>query len=512
MATVCRSLSASSRRVSVSCHTLLVVSKSKGRKPKKKPVRPVARTVPSIPFSVPGQYAVGRLRGSDKALGALLFSGQAAPDLMVELLLPLLWLYHADGNPANMCVDSALTLHYAYEQLGIIAQPRAVDLVVADERTSKKVYYGRPDPQWQGSTFLGHCVLWLPRSRRFIDATVEQYPEIRRYRLGPICGRIAVAEGRLEHQAALDRGELPAGTHLGVQRKELTLMYTAVDQRFDDVVTTAPVVQHNVEKHRRTGINLASHAISMLRLPEVSERIRRAPYPRLHALLDVIGTADITADEDGDFRIALPNPDGVELSLRLDEIALPAYALVPDAPELLFAAIPYTTTDPQELQAALEDTTTEARAVLVADQAMGGGPLPVLLFEPLRAVAIRTVDGRTREMQTEGIIKAGFARFLPDVDQPPPLLTGWSVRLTGHSVELWDQGGLWARATLPLEETWRAAAAAHGTVRVIYGAQTGVRTPAGFDAAAYDAVRRGEDLSTSRRQGIVAVAYIPWTP
>ncbi len=183
--------------------------KSRGRrKPTKK--HPPAQRVPA-PSSLRataghGRYDVGKVRSSQGQLATPLLSERAAPDLMVELLPPMLWLEHAVGHPRNLCVSSCITLHFAYAALGITAHPRAVDLVVSNQRTDQRTMYGRPNPSWSGDTFKGHCVLWLPGSGRFIDPTVEQYPEIRRYRLGPICGRIARSMATPDQHARLAAG------------------------------------------------------------------------------------------------------------------------------------------------------------------------------------------------------------------------------------------------------------------------------------------------------------------
>jgi hypothetical protein len=488
------------------------VPKSKGRKPKKKQqARPSRRAeLAAWPPPGPGQYAPGRLEGSEDAVKGLLVSDCVAPHLMVELLPPLLWLTHMQGQEANHCVDGCMILHYAYEQLGIVAQPRAVDLVVSDQRTGKKTFYGRPDPFWEGTTFVGHCVLWLPRSGRIVDPTVEQYPQVRRYRLGPICGRLALASGSAADQAALDRGELPPGSHLGVQRKDLVLLYTTVDHRFNDIVVNAPMVRETAEQYRRAGLNLASQALTLWRLPEVIDRVRQAPYPRLHALLDAIGTAPVTG-ADGDFWFTLPGPAGAEVAVRVDDIALPAEALPPPTTPITDSRVPRMLTDPHELRAVLDDVATEARAVVVPDEAMGGGVLPVLVFEPLRAVGIRDSAGHTAEAQAEMIITNGFARFVPEMSQPVPHLPEWSLQRTTDGVELWDQGGIWARAPLQLAEDWLTAAAAHGVVQVIYGVHTGVRIPDGLSHANYTTEQRAEELLASRRSGIVATARIPWS-
>ncbi len=311
--------------------------KSKGRKPKKQ-TRSTSRRGAPIPTSAGSmQYQVGRLRGSDDAIGGLLLSGRAAPDLMIELLPPLLWLSHMHGKPANHCVDGSMILYFAYAQLGILAQPRAVDLVVSNRQTDKSVYYGRPDPFWDGTTFHGHCVLWLPRSGRLIDATVEQYPEVSRHRLGPICGRLAASYGSPEQQAAISQGELPPGSHIAVERQDLLLLYTATDHQFDQVVTSSDTVRDAAERYRRAGINLASHALTFLRLPEVVDNIRQANYRRVNALLNVLGApVDAVVDERGDYRFTMDGGNDAGQALRLDELPIespPAH--VPTAREKL---------------------------------------------------------------------------------------------------------------------------------------------------------------------------------
>jgi hypothetical protein len=495
------------------------VPKSKGRKPKKRanngrvvmrPVVPLARDAWAPPAR--GRYEPGRLNSmTEDHLTSLLFSGKAAPDLMVELLPSVLWVYHMTGQRANMCVSGSMILHYAYAQLGIVAEPRAVDLVVSDERTGKRIMYGRPDPYWDGETFFGHCVLWLPGSRRFVDATVEQYPEIRRYKLGPIVGRTAAVGGGPAAQAAIDRGELPPGTHIGVQRNDMLLLYTAVHEDFRDVVTTAPVVRDNIELARRAGINLASHALALWRLPEVVDRIRQAPCPRLHTLLDAIGNAEASVDENGDFRFALASADGHVTNQRLDDIAVPDTAYMSGSLQPLDSSVGRlaTSLNSPGVQEILDSVNTQARAVLTFDSAMGSASLPVVLFEPLQAVGISTRAGPSREAQAEAIIQAGFTRFLLDLASGPAHLADWSVRRTATGLELWDAGGIWARAEFEVDDAWLAEAAAHGSVLVIYGVRVGVHAPHGRDT--YTESDRQTELQNSRRAGIVAAATIPWT-
>ncbi|MGH4020710.1 MAG: hypothetical protein ACRDT0_16085 [Pseudonocardiaceae bacterium] len=387
--------------------------KSKGRKPKRTPRRS-DRPARTGTGAGSGSYTVGLLKMTDERIASLLLSGRADPDLMVELLLPLLWLYHMSGQPGNACVDGSITLQRAYEQFGISAEPRPVDLVVRD-RSQRLILYGQPEPYWEQDGFRGHCIVWLPGSRRFIDATVEQYPEVRRYRLGPICGRTTgMVQGDEASRAALDRGELVAGSHVAVQRGELTLLYTAVDAAYRDVVTEHPLVRDAAAQYHRAGVNLASHALALLRQPEVIDWIRQAPYPRLHALLDAVGTAEAHVDDDQNYRFLVAGDDGQHQDLLLDEIPLPPMAATPAHPLVLPAA----RADSATVQDTLESVDTQARAEVAEDPTAGDGGLPVVLFEPTTTVGLTLPDGRTTEAQAEAIIRAGFTRFLPDLDRP----------------------------------------------------------------------------------------------
>lgn len=270
-------------------------------------------TTPSPP---PGDYMPGRLRASEKALGNLLAS--ATPESLVPMLVPFLWLHHVDGLPGNMCIDAAFVLRYAYEQFGLQAELMPVNLVIENAVTGKTVRHGEPNPGWEGGQFTGHCVLRLPGSARFVDVTAEQYLQIARLRLGPIIGRVAYSTQPVD----LAR-PIPSGTVFAVRRENLNLIYTVAP----------PSVAHDIENHvlaidakrsyRRAGINLASHALMALRHPDVFERARQSPYPRLHAFLDAV-TGESHVDDAGDWRYLIPDDSGELKALRLDEIPLPA--------------------------------------------------------------------------------------------------------------------------------------------------------------------------------------------
>jgi hypothetical protein len=230
----------------------------------------------------PARYDVGRVRSPDHILVGLLLNDDVAPDLLVDLLPAALWMYENDGTAGNRCIDAAATLHYTYGFLGITAEPRPVDLVVSNQRTGQNIQYGRPDPRWSDSVFEGHCVIHLPDSKRFIDPTVEQYPEVRRFRIGPICGRTVAAQVSTPDQLrAIEHGELPPGTHMGVQREHLLLLYTVADAAYDQIIMASDSVRSHEAELRRSGMNLAAKSIDLLRNPNTAQRARRAPRPAI---------------------------------------------------------------------------------------------------------------------------------------------------------------------------------------------------------------------------------------
>jgi hypothetical protein len=107
------------------------------------------------------------------------------------------------------------------------------------------------------------------------------------------------------------------------QRKNLLLTYTTPPAACSSVLTGAPWDEHVLPGYQRAGVNLAAHTMIALRIPEVIERTRQAPYPRLCALLDLLAQAP--EDDSGeDWIFHLPGSDGVVRPFRLDEVPLPA--------------------------------------------------------------------------------------------------------------------------------------------------------------------------------------------
>jgi GNAT superfamily N-acetyltransferase len=251
----------------------------------------------------------GTLQLHDALLPYLLET--ASGDLLAVQLLPLLWIKMAEGQRANACLDACTTLRHAYQQYGITAEIVPTGLVVHDT-DGQATQYATDRPRWTTDTeFVGHAVLLLPELDKLVDPTIEQLPPVRELGLGPVIGHLP-AEGR----HALRHG----GGSAGVSREGLLIEYVPVHPDHRDVVTDAPTMLTNAARHRQAGINLAALTLDLLRAEGVVERVRQAPFPVLHALLDAVGDAPIEPDGAGDVRITLPDGAGGTVGLRLDEL------------------------------------------------------------------------------------------------------------------------------------------------------------------------------------------------
>ncbi|MFD3458856.1 hypothetical protein ACFWVM_04030 [Nocardia fluminea] len=105
---------------------------------------------------------------------------------------------------------------------------------------------------------------------------------------------------------------------MAVPREELLLSYTVVDGDSDAIAAGAhALAPGGAEKIRRAGINLVSAALDWWRKPGIVDRVRNAPYPQMHALLDMIGEAPVhyTSDSDWFFETTTGT------HARLDELA-----------------------------------------------------------------------------------------------------------------------------------------------------------------------------------------------
>lgn len=297
--------------------------KSRGRKPKK--TAPSRRASGDPGRLVVSRLAAARYQDATKLLGNLLASDRIPGEALIPMLLPALWVLKSTerGDRANACVDACMTLHYGYGQLGIRADLQFVDLVVQDS-AGHTMMHGTPQPSWDGTELDGHCVLWLPGSRRFVDPTVAQYPAVARLALGPVVGRVEAVTGPEGAITAITQGQgVPPGTHFGVPRKDAMLLYTVAEEDAARVAHSSPLFAQYASEHQRTGTNLAAYALEALRTPPAIQRARAAPYPRVVAMLDAIGDSPSRTDSRGNWFFDLPSVDGGTQSLSLEQIPVP---------------------------------------------------------------------------------------------------------------------------------------------------------------------------------------------
>ena len=151
---------------------------------------------------------------------------------------------------------------------------------------------------------------------------------------------------------------------------------------------------------------------------------------------------------------------------------------------------------------------------LTVDDSGTAEPLPVVLFEPARALMMQnTQTGLVQEARVEGVIAAGFHR-VPGHSvpvwafKPAP---GWEVRRVPDGLVLRDgTGDVWARSQLTLDPAWVSAATSSRQVGVFYGPQLGVRVPPGMNPAAYTTAKRAAEFGKARGQGLVTAATVTW--
>ncbi|MFC9536000.1 hypothetical protein ACFT38_36870 [Streptomyces sp. NPDC056975] len=208
----------------------------------------------------------------------------------------------ADGRvPVNVCVDACMTLRNAYGQLGVRAELLPVDLAIQSE-DGGGTRYGSLTPSCTGTSWNGHCVLVLPDSERFVDATVEQFDEIREIGMAPMVGKVA-----LSAHDPQDGFLMEPGAQVVLQRGDLMLTYTVAGPEALASIVEHPEAVAHADGHLRTGVNVASLTLAALRGEGVRGRAMQAPYPRLRALLRAVGDAPYEADDAGDARFRLPD-------------------------------------------------------------------------------------------------------------------------------------------------------------------------------------------------------------
>lgn len=252
-------------------------------------------------------YRPGRLKvDTERALWMLT---QVPAEFGVTFLPAVLLIDHFRGRTANVCADACLALKGAYRLLGIDARITPVSVQI-EPPTGGVSVYGQ-NPRWDGKIFRGHCVLWLPGLGRIVDPTIQQFPELARED-GPFIGRIGAAS-----QAMPD--ELTIGTGVPIVRDGAQVMYRVVGD--EALVTDSEAAAHAAALNPKGPANLAGWAVSVMAVPEVASRVREAPFPRIHALIDAITGAEVDAGPTG-YRFLLPGPDGQPTPTWIDDLPL----------------------------------------------------------------------------------------------------------------------------------------------------------------------------------------------
>jgi hypothetical protein len=219
-----------------------------------------------------GKYRPERVKINEKLIANVVFAGE--PDHLYTMLPALILLDHAAHNklPGNFCLDAARILQRVYRELGVRSGIVPVQLAVRDSQGAGTMY-GSPTPHYDGTSFVGHCVLMLPDDGRLIDATVGQFPDVAERDTAPV---IAVGTSQM-------------GINIAVPRKDLTLMYQPVDTAHHRVCEDGPSSPEIDAHYQHAAAVILAELLSMMTLtPEVEIRARRARPPRIGDLLNVL--------------------------------------------------------------------------------------------------------------------------------------------------------------------------------------------------------------------------------
>jgi hypothetical protein len=233
-----------------------------------------------------------------------LLSG-APPGALPLIALPMVWLWNMseDGHAAAHCVDGCLVLHNALAEYGLESEIQAVGVAITGDGPPGS--YGQAPRYSTDGSFKGHTILLVPAAARFIDPTIQQFPEIPQS-----------ARNTLPLMA-----QLPAGTQLGedvfvIPRRDHTVAYLPLpaEQRraWQD-----PRIDAHAAEYREAGANLAANVFDIMRHEALRDRLQQSPYPRLRTLLNALdGTKGVAGDGRG-YRFADP-ATGALASLSAD--------------------------------------------------------------------------------------------------------------------------------------------------------------------------------------------------
>lgn len=229
-----------------------------------------------------------------------LLSG-AQPGGLPLIALAGLWLWNMseDGHAAAHCIDGCLILHHALAEYGLGSDIQATGVAVM--RGEERVLYDHACYDRDGF-FDGHTILIVPEAGRFIDPTIQQFPEI------PSSPRNSLPL----------MAQIPEGVRVGtdifvIPRNDHMVAYPPVPEA-ERYAWHHPRVDAHDAAYRKAGSILAARAFDVMRHEALRRGLEQSPYPRLRVLLEALdGTTGVErADRMYCFR---DQATGVELLL-----------------------------------------------------------------------------------------------------------------------------------------------------------------------------------------------------
>jgi hypothetical protein len=219
----------------------------------------------------PARTGLPRARFSFDDLTTLLSGAQPGGLPLVALAGLWLWNMSEDGHDAAHCIDGCLILQHALAEYGLESDVQATGVAII--HGEQRVLYDHARYHSDGA-FDGHTILIVPEAGRFIDPTIQQFPEIPSSSRNPLPLMAQIPDG------------VRVGTDVFViSRADHTIAYPPVPEEERYAWRDPRVDAHDAE-YRKAGAILAARAFDVMRHQALRRGLEQSPYPRLRLLLE----------------------------------------------------------------------------------------------------------------------------------------------------------------------------------------------------------------------------------
>ncbi|HXJ82121.1 MAG TPA: hypothetical protein VMS64_25990 [Candidatus Methylomirabilis sp.] len=197
----------------------------------------------------------------------------AAPESFPLIGLAAAWLYGLahHGHAAAHCIEGCLTVHHALVEYGIASRVEAVAVKVERAWGEKgpEDFWGLEPRYNVDGTFNGHTVLVVPPAGRFIDPTIQQFPDVPGSARAafPLISPLPGGDGL---------GDAPFSVYRNAPDHYLT--YLALPESHRQAWHSAKI-EAMTDDFRAAGADLAANVFAAMQQEPLREKTAASPYP-----------------------------------------------------------------------------------------------------------------------------------------------------------------------------------------------------------------------------------------